>query len=197
MRIGSSARSLVWLAGLSITAAACSGERKEPQSAAPATPVPISGQYQVEGVTREAATGNERKISGTVILAEAPDAARYTATFSMQTLFPTPEGATVDAQVVGKGEGTIEGDLLRGTSHTQIIWSEVPGVDSNFAFLPRTYGPRIVSKTETRFEKDGTLVIESDSQGEPGEEYRATHTSLRGRRLEVEPSEAAEPGAAP
>ena len=94
----------------------------------------IAGTYRVTGFTVEKETGKQREISGTVIMSQEGD--HYTSTFNLTTLFPTPDG-DLQSDVIGKGEGTIEGRILRGTATTQIVMAQVPGVDAQFAFIPR------------------------------------------------------------
>ena len=103
--------------------------------------------YSVAGVTTETASGHQRKLSGTIILAE--EGPRYTATFNLTTTYPGGE-QSLPAEVIGKGEGTIEGRTLKGTSHTQLVVATVPGVDPGFAFIPRMVSTRIVSTSVTR-----------------------------------------------
>ena len=87
------------------------------------------------------------------------------------------------AQVVGTGEGKINGRTLNGTAATQIILAQVPGVDAAFSFLPRAYGPRLESSSKTTLNDDGSVLIEIDNKPAAGEEYLATHTTLRGARI--------------
>jgi hypothetical protein len=150
--------------------------------AAPLDAAPISGLYDVRGVTR-AVKGppEERRIAGTVILKQTGDS--YTATFKLDTTFP---GASepVHADVIGSGEGTIEGRTLRGTTKTQLVVSTVPGVDTEFAFVPRIVGARVESSAVTEIAADGAVVIELENRPAEGEEdYQPTHTRLTGRRI--------------
>jgi hypothetical protein len=142
--------------------------------------VPIAGMYEVTGTTVTEATGQRREIAGTVILAR--DGSRYTATFQLNTTYPGPEAA-VPAEVIGKGEGTIEGRTLSGTAATQLVVSTVPGVDPGFAFVPRMVGTRIVSSSTAAIQEDGAMVIEIENRPAPGEDYTPTVTRLRGRRV--------------
>ena len=172
-----------WQAGL-LTACllACGGEAPQSaDSAATAPAVPISGVYEVKGVTRPLdGAGEKRKIAGTVILEQAGD--RYSATFKLDTTFP---GASepVQADVIGRGEGAIDGRTLTGTARTQLVVSTVPGVDTDFAFVPRMVGARIVSSSVTEIRPDGSVEIELENQPAEGEDYRPTHTRLTGRRV--------------
>jgi hypothetical protein len=182
------------LLALSLLALACGGE---PESVAPGAasgePASIGGMWAVEGETVE--TGREehkRGISGTVILDQQGD--HYTSTFTMSTMFPTPDGAALETDVIGKGEGAIEGNRITGEARTQLVVAGVPGVDPDFAFVPRTTTTRIVSTVEGGLEPDGTIVLRIQSKGASGEEdYRPTRTTLRGKRVES----AAAPGGSP
>jgi len=146
----------------------------------------FSGHYHVKGVTVQKATGAKREIAGTIILVQQGDA--YTSTFELATNFPTVNGA-VKAQVIGKGEGKVEGRTARGKAETQIVLSEVPGVDPGFAMLQPTAGPRIESDSVAKLGDDGALSIEIESRAAPGEEYAATRTTLKGKRMHAAGSE--------
>ncbi len=146
----------------------------------PAPPPSLAGIYQIEGVTVDKRTGAEREISGTIVLAQ--EAHYYTTTFSLKTTYPSADG-TADADVIGSGKGTIDGDKLRGTAETQLVMATVPGVDTQFAFIPRIVGPRIVSTSVGSISDDGTLVIEIENRPAEGETYRPTRTTLKGTRI--------------
>jgi hypothetical protein len=146
----------------------------------------VSGAYRVSGKTIEKGTTNSRSLDGTIILVQEGNG--YTATFDLQTELPTPEGATAHAQVVGKGDGTVKGTALQGTATTQIVWAAVPGVDSQFAYVPKRFGPRLSSESKAQLQADGTLLIEIDSKGVGDSEYRPTHTTLRGVRVNEGPA---------
>ncbi len=168
--------------GVSLALVACGAESPPPADVAAAIdPVPISGLYDVKGITRAVnGPGEGRRISGTVTLRE--DAGRYTATFKLDTTFPGAE-EPVQADVIGSGEGTVDGRTLRGTTKTQLVISTVPGVDTEFAFIPRMVGARIVSTSVTVIEPDGTVVIELENRPEEGDEYVPTKTLLTGHRV--------------
>jgi hypothetical protein len=151
--------------------------------------VPIPGMYRVSGATVDKATGEKREIDGTVILAVEGDA--YTATFHLTTAFPGTGAEPMEAEVIGKGDGTVEGRTLTGTAHTQLVVATVPGVDPNFAFIPRRVSTRLVSDTVTTIARDGSVTIQTDSRGEEGEDYSPTRTTLRGTRIASAPLEKA------
>ena len=112
---------LLLLLSTGLLLACGSGVENEGTGAAPATP--IAGRYEVNGVTVNTATGDKRELSGTVILAE--DGETYTATFDFVTTYPGAEEA-LPAQVIGKGEGTIERD---GTVQVEIENEPAQGED--------------------------------------------------------------------
>jgi hypothetical protein len=137
----------------------------------------ISGLYEVTGLTTELETGDQREIAGTIIMAQ--EGGSYTSTFNLRTMYPTPSGALL-AEVIGKGEGTIEGNVLTGKATTQIVMSTVPGVDPKFAFMPRRVSERIVSESITTIESDGKVRIEIRSNPVSGSAYSPTATILKG-----------------
>ena len=168
---------LVWAASLW---GAC-GPEAEPgaEGEAAVPPAPISGMYEVSGVTVTTQTGDKREISGRIILAEDGDA--YTATYSLATVYPL--GAELlPAEVIGKGEGIIVGRKLEGTAATQLVIAMVPGVDPAFAFVPRTVTTRLVSKSVTTIAADGAVMIKIENRPAEGEQYAPTITTLHGRR---------------
>jgi hypothetical protein len=160
-------------------AGGCGGEETALEAAPEAT-APIGGLYEVHGTTVGLESGHKREIAGTVILAEDGD--RYTATFNLTTTYPGAEEA-LPAEVIGKGQGAIDGRTLRGSAQTQLVMATVPGVDPGFAFVPRMVSTRIVSETVTTIAADGTVSIEIENQPAPGESYAPTRTTLRGERV--------------
>ena len=143
-------------------------------------PSAFSGTYRVSGRTVETQSHRGRDIDGTVVITQVGDG--YTASFKLTTLFPTADGPT-EAQVVGTGSGNLQGDELRGVADTQIILAQVPGVNADFGFLPRRYGPRIRSQSVSRLDENGSLVIEIENEAAEGAAYRGTRTTLRGDRI--------------
>jgi hypothetical protein len=178
---------IAWVAASLASLVAC-GAPEAPQPAAEVEEgeaVPIAGMYRVAGATVDKATGEKRKISGTVIL--ALDGDDYTATFHLTTTFPGTGADPVSADVIGKGEGKIEGRTLTGVAHTQLVVASVPGVDPSFAYIPRHVSTRLISDSVTTIARDGSVVIQTDSRGEPGEDYAPTRTTLRGSRIASDP----------
>jgi hypothetical protein len=168
------------LAGSLLLSFACGGPQETAPPEADSQQVPIAGMYNVSGTTTETASGHQRKLSGTIILAE--DGPRYTATFNLTTTFPGGE-QPLPAEVIGKGEGTIDGRTLTGTSHTQLVVGTVPGVDPGFAFIPRMVSTRIVSTSVTEIGPDGSVEIELSNEPEGDEDYSPTRTVLTGKRV--------------
>ena len=167
-----------------LAATACGGSGEptgdEPAAAAAsAEPIAISGIWEVEGVTTTLKTGQKRDISGTVVMAQSGSS--YTATFDLDTTFPGAD-ADLSADVIGVGKGEISGRTLTGTAETQLVAGTVPGVDSQFAFIPRMVSTRIESSSTATVNDDGSITIQIENNPAEGEDYLATHTSLTGRR---------------
>lgn len=156
--------------------------------------VTVSGTYRVAGVTEELEGGATRPIDGTIVLTQDGDG--YTASFQLSTLYPSPSGQH-RAAVIGKGEGAVRGGDLDGKAHTQVVVAAVPGVDTDFAFAPRTVMARIESASKATIQADGKLVIEIENAAAEGERYRPTRTRLSGERIAAaRPDEAPPVGAA-
>ena len=168
----------------------CGGEKetagaKRAPGVAALGPDPFSGTYRVKGLTTDEVRGDSRRIEGIIVLEEKEGV--YSTTAELQTKYPSA-GGPVDADVIGTGDGTRSGDTLEGTTQTQLVMSTVPGVDTGFAWVPRTVGPRLESTWTARFRPDGTLVVEIQNEPAEGVDYSPTTTTLYGTRIE-------EPGA--
>ena len=178
-------RLVVTLGTLSLLAFACGGEDAAPPESGTTTEIPatpIAGRYEVTGATVAVESGYRRDISGTVILSTEADT--YTATFDLTTTYPDPAAdEPIIAEVIGKGEGAVQGRTLRGTATTQIVASMVPNVDPGFAFIPRSVSTNIVSESVTTIAADGTVNIEIENHAAPGEDYTPTRTTLSGYRV--------------
>lgn len=149
-------------------------------AAAPPTELPLSGHYRVSGVTVDRATGAERKVSGSVILTAEGD--RYRSSFHLTTTL-MGGGMPQKAELVGQGEGRVDGRHLSGSAETQLIVALVPGVDAGFGLMPRAATARIVNRSEATIAADGSVHIEIQSEPAAGEDYSPTRTTLRGRRI--------------
>lgn len=160
---------------------AWSAAAEEPSTAAD----PFPGTYRVKGRTVDLRTGDTRVIEGIVVLGE--DDGVYTGSSELETQYPS-EGGPMDAHVLGQATGRREGEGLAGTAETQLVMGTVPGVHTDFAFVPRVVGPRLVSTWTARFRGDGTLVIELHNEGSEGEQYSPTRTELYGTRVADEPA---------
>jgi hypothetical protein len=140
---------------------------------------PFSGTWQMQGMTTDIKSGDTRRIEGHVVLTRKGE--RWAAASELVTQFPTL-GGPVHTDVIGTGDGHRGGAGLEGEAHTQLVIQTVPGVDPDFAFIPRQVGPRIVSKWTAHFEGD-VLIVELSNQPEAGEEYTPTKTILKGKRV--------------
>ena len=107
---------------------------------------------------------------------------RYTSTFSLNTTLHG-SGEPQKAELIGQGEGRVDGRSLLGTAETQMIVALVPGVDAGFGMLPRVATARMVNKSEADIGADGSVHIEIESDPAPGEDYSPTRTVLRGQRV--------------
>lgn len=141
---------------------------------------PWSGTYQVQGWTVDQRTGDTRRIDGHVVLTRKND--HWIAAAELRTEFPSHGGA-VRADVIGRGDGKLQGDALVGTAQTQLVMQTVPGVDTSFGFVPREVGPRLISDWTARRERAGDLTVEMTNRGEEGEDYSPTRTTLKGQRV--------------
>ncbi|MGH0034942.1 MAG: hypothetical protein ACQGVK_07930 [Myxococcota bacterium] len=151
----------------------------EPRSPDPITGS-VSGTYAVEGVTTPVGADRGRPIEGTLILVEQGDGS-YSSTFHLRSSYPGPDG-NVETEVIGKGQGMVDGRSLVGTAETQILTAAFPGVDAKFPFLPRQYGPRVVSTTLAEFAPTGGVSIEIETHAAEGQDYIPTRTTLTGAR---------------
>ncbi len=169
---------LVLLAPLGLLA--CGSQPEDSARTQAQSSLPISGTYDVKGLTKTIGGMEERRIAGTVILKQQGD--RYTASFELNTTFP---GAVeqLQADVIGNGDGSIEGRTLTGSAQTQLVVSTVPGVDTGFAFIPRAVGARLVSTSSAEITPDGSIVIELENRPAEGDRYQPTRTRLTGTRL--------------
>jgi hypothetical protein len=161
------------------------GPQPTAEESAPTEVVPIAGLYQVSGSTVGPAPGRKRDISGTVVLAEKGD--NYSASFHLSTIWEG-EGGVLPAEVIGKGSGTIEGRMLRGSAETQLVISTVPGIDPGFAYIPRTTTTRLVSDSVTTLAADGSILVLIENTPASGETYVPTRTTLRGIRIGAAPT---------
>ncbi len=142
--------------------------------------VPLEGTYRVSGTTVDKTTGSERGVSGTIVVKTQGDA--YTTTFSLNTTLHG-SGEPQKAELIGQGEGVVEGRKLIGTAETQLIVALVPGMDAGFGMLPRVATSRIVNSSTAEITPDGSVRIEIESNPAPGDEYSPSRTTLRGKRI--------------
>lgn len=150
------------------------------RAADPAASDPYSGTYDVLGTTVDTKSGDTRRIEGHIVLTKKNG--HYAAAAELETNFPT-QGGAMHTDVIGTGEGKPSGKGLAGSASTQLVIQTVPGVDTNFAFIPRQVGPRLVSTWIAHLDDDGSLLIELTNHGAKGEAYSPTKTTLRGKRV--------------
>jgi hypothetical protein len=171
---------------LALAVVACGSESAQTPdvatSAAASGPADIAGMFRVKGTTKVVGTDAEREIAGTVTLQQEGSA--YTATFSLETLYPGPDGP-LPAEVVGTGEGTVEGNNLVGTARTQIVASRIPGIDPSFSLIPPTFGVKIVSSAIGELRENGEIQFEIENRAAEGERYIPTRTVVSGGRVDA------------
>lgn len=160
------------------------------RAADPAAPDPYSGTYDVLGTTVDTRSGDTRRIEGHIVLTRKNG--HYAAAAELETDFPTHGGA-MRTDVIGTGQGRPGGRGLAGTADTQLVIQTVPGIDTDFAFIPRQVGPRLVSTWTAQLEADGTLLVELTNQGAKGEAYSPTRTTLRGKRVQMPQEQSPKP----
>jgi hypothetical protein len=148
----------------------------------PAAQDPYSGTYDVLGTTVDTKSGDTRRIEGHIVLTRKNG--HYAAAAELETDFPT-QGGAMRTDVIGTGDGRPSGTGLAGTANTQLVIQTVPGVDTDFAFIPRQVGARLVSTWVAHLEADGTLLVELTNHGAKGEAYSPTKTTLRGKRVQM------------
>lgn len=178
--------SAAWLlaAALLVPTVAPAQEPPAPAEAPGAVPAedPWSGTYDVTGLTVDQRSGDTRRIEGHVVLTRRGEV--WKAAADLETEYPT-HGGPVRSDVIGSGEGVLEEGRLVGTANTQLVVQTVPGVDTDFLYVPRVVGPLLVSDWTARLERDGTLLVELSNRGEEGEDYSPTKTTLKGRRVKM------------
>jgi hypothetical protein len=144
----------------------------------------IEGVYRVEGLTTEVASGLSRPLAGLLVVRQDGD--RYTTNFDLTSEMPAGGrygDEEISIEIVGEGEGVIEGDDLRGSANTQVLTSIVPGVHVGFGMMPRAVGPRIVSTIQGHIGPDKTITIEIETRPEGDADYAPTRTRLVGQRV--------------
>jgi hypothetical protein len=169
------------LLGTTVALLLACGDAEGDRSVDAAPPaLPLTGTYQVTGTTVDKATGAERGLTGTIIVKAEGNS--YTSTFSLNTTLHGL-GEPQKAELIGHGEGTVEGRVLSGTAETQMIVALVPGVDAGFGMMPRVATARILNRSEASIDPEGRVQIEIESSPAPGSEYTPSRTTLRGRRV--------------
>ena len=139
---------------------ACGSAEQAPAENPVVTPVDIGGQYQVTGVTIGRTSGTQRPVQGRVNLVVTGD--RYTTHFELTTVFPSSDASP--AEIVGTGEGTVDGPNLEGSAELQIVASTVPGIDVGFAFVPHSVSSKVRSSSRAEFFSDGSVRIEIENE---------------------------------
>lgn len=172
-----------------LVVAACGSEEAatfvdDPPPVASAAERALSGTYQLEGVTVQALSGQQREISGTLQLDVA--GGRYEVDFELGTTAPDFD-EPVPVQVRGTGRGFVVGKVLTGTTEEWMTLVPPEGglgeVKLEGVRLPARAGRKIVSTSHASFDADGAFQIVLQNYPAPGERYEASMSVLEGRRI--------------
>lgn len=169
-----------WLAAL-LGAAALAAACGPGADGGPAAEAPITGVYEVSGETFAEGSGDRRDISGRVVIEEG-EGGTYRATFQLDTTYPGAEEA-LPAELIGMGQGRIEGRSLTGSAETQLVMATVPGVDPGFAFVPRVVSTRLDATSTAEVSAAGDLRLELASRSSGGESGVPDRITLHGSRV--------------
>lgn len=168
-----------WRVVILVVGLACGGGDGAEPEATP-KPVELAGQYHVTGVTIDETSGVQRPIQGHVNLVITDST--YTTHFELDSVYPGTD--SVAAEIVGTGEGSVDGMILLGTAQLQIVASTVPGLDVGFAYIPHGVSPRVSSTSRAEFFEDGSVRVEiENAPSAEGSDYQPTKTVLVGYRL--------------
>lgn len=143
----------------------------------------VSGTYQVDGVTVQAANGRQRAVAGTLEL--RVEGGRYEVSFDLATTAPDPEGLPIT--VAGNGRGwVVDGGpgsprVLAGTTEEVMAIDPARAAETTEEFA--TSGLKIVSTSQAHFNDDGAVVIHLQNQASEGVGYSPSVTTLVGRRV--------------
>jgi hypothetical protein len=150
---------------------ACGSSEGDGLASSPAAGSTLSGVYELEGVTAQAANGRQRPISGRLQL--HVDGDRYQVDFVLDTTDPaSTSGAPV--QVRGAGNGFLVGGVFTGTTEERVT---TPGAAAPDPEL------RVVSTSEARIDAAGQLHVELQNWPGEGQVYSPSVTVLQGRRV--------------
>jgi hypothetical protein len=138
----------------------------------------IGGSWDVRGTITDEATGDRRYVAGSVIIDQQED--RYRSTFHLAGTLDTPQGRR-RAEVVGRGEGKVEGRAISGVVETNVVTARLGGTAGVVPFVPKEWGPRTTNTVKGRLNDDGSVTFELRTEAQedgPG----ATHTVIYGVR---------------
>lgn len=143
----------------------------------------IGGRYQVHGTISVKDTGENRAIGGTLILDQrGPE---FRTTYQLRTRVRTKDGL-VRADVIGRGDGKVEGDKISGTAESQLITATVSGAHGATPYLPRLIGPILRQDASGSVDEHGVIRFELDYTPVEGGPTETSHIVLYGERVDVE-----------
>lgn len=131
----------------------------------------ISGVYELDGVTVQAAHGRQRPVTGQLEL--RVDGDRYEVDFHLETTDPS-EGSDAPVRVSGSGRGFIVGGVFTGTTEESVSGEGAPAA---------VEGLQVVSTSQARIDADGLLHVELQNWPGEGQRYSPSVTVLEGHRV--------------
>ncbi len=174
-------RAICLIAAALLASPAFAEETSNPPVGAAESPY-IGGRYQVHGSITIKGTGERRAIGGTWIIDQQADS--YRSTYSLVTRIKNADGKLVRADVIGRGEGRVQGNRIEGTAESQLILASIGGAYGATPYLPRRLGPVLRQATRGTIDEEGYLRIELDYEPVEGGPQEASHVVLRGQLVE-------------
>jgi hypothetical protein len=143
----------------------------------------IGGRYSVQGSITVKDTGEKRAIGGTLILDQrGPE---FRTTYQLRTRVRTENGL-VRADVIGRGDGRIDGNRIEGTAESQLITATIGGAHGATPYLPRRIGPILKQQANGSVDEHGVIKLELEYTPVPGGPVETSHVILYGERVDVE-----------
>jgi hypothetical protein len=143
----------------------------------------IGGRYAVQGTITVKDTGEKRAIGGTLILDQrGPE---FRTTYQLRTRVRTEEGV-VRADVIGRGDGRVDGDRIEGIAESQLITASIGGAHGATPYLPRRIGPILRQHARGSIDEHGVIKLELDYTPVEGGPTETSHVVLYGERVDVE-----------
>jgi hypothetical protein len=141
----------------------------------------VGGAWEVRGTITDVGSGDRRHVAGTVVIDQEDD--RFRSTFHLIGTLDTPQGRR-RAEVVGRGEGKVEGRVITGTVDSNVVTARLGGAGGVVPFVPKEWGPRTHNTVLGRLNDDGSVTFELHTP-QQADGTGATHTVIHGVRPET------------